>query len=79
MNQKHSFVISRFTNPSGEIVFRVDGYLDGKRVRKNVPTRADAETERQFLEIQRLQSETGMRATVGRVPGVVKRGGWMAA
>jgi hypothetical protein len=33
---KHAqFVISEFTNPSGEIVFRVSGWPDGKRVRRN--------------------------------------------
>ena len=61
MNQKHSFVISQFTNPSGVVVFRVAGWLDGKRVRKNVATRTEAETQRQILGIQCLQSETGMR------------------
>lgn len=34
MNQANPFVISEFTNPSGEIVFRVSGWLQGKRVRK---------------------------------------------
>jgi hypothetical protein len=37
------------------IVYRVSGWLDGKRIRKNFPTRAEAEAERQTLEIQRLQ------------------------
>lgn len=67
MNQTAAFQISQFTNPSGEIVFRVSGWLDGKRVRKNFPTRAEAETERQALEIQRLQGETGIRVTATRL------------
>jgi hypothetical protein len=55
MNPKNPFVISQFTNPSREIVFRVSGWLDGQRIRKNFPTRPEAEAERQVLEIQRLQ------------------------
>jgi hypothetical protein len=69
MKQFPAFVISEFTNPSGEIVFRVSGWSDGKRVRKNFATRADAEAERQVLEIQRLQAETGIRIAGTRLPG----------
>jgi integrase len=58
MKQVSSFDISEFTNPSGEVVFRVSGWLDGQRVRKNFPTRAEAEVERQTLEIKRVQLET---------------------
>jgi hypothetical protein len=36
MNHAASFILSEFTNPSGEVVFRVSGWLDGKRVRKKV-------------------------------------------
>ncbi|MBI5771173.1 MAG: site-specific integrase [Verrucomicrobia bacterium] len=67
MNQNTAFVISEFTNPSGEIVFRVAGWLDGKRVRKNFPTRAEANAERQTLDVQRLQSETGIRTAATRL------------
>ncbi len=67
MNHATSFVISEFTNPSGEIVFRVAGWLDGKRVRKNFATRAEAEAERQVLEVQRLQAETGIRVAPTRL------------
>jgi integrase len=41
--------------------------LDGKRVRKNFSTRAEAEAERQVLEVQRLQGETGIRTAVTRL------------
>ena len=67
MNQATPFVISQFTNPSGEIVFRVSGWLDGKRVRKNIATRPEAEAERQVLEVQRLQGETGIRTAITRL------------
>ena len=67
MNQATSFDISEFTNPSGEVVFRVSGQLDGKRVRKNFATRAAAQAERQVLEIAKLQSETGVRTAATRL------------
>jgi hypothetical protein len=62
-----AFLISEFTNPSGEIVFRVSGWLDGKRVRKNFPTRAEAQDEVHALEIKGLQGKTGIRATATRL------------
>jgi integrase len=67
MKQATAFVISEFTNPSGEVVFRVCGWLDGKRIRKNFPTRTEAKVEADTLEIQRLQGETGVRPTVTRL------------
>src|SRR5450432_3927660 len=65
----HSFVISKFTNPSGDIVFRVAGQIAGKRVRKNLPTSEEAEAERSVLELQKLQVETdiGARAAITRL------------
>jgi hypothetical protein len=41
--------------------------LDGKRVRKNFPTRAEAQDEAQALEIKGLQGKTGIRATATRL------------
>lgn len=67
MDHTTSFGISEFTNPSGEIVFRVAGWLDGKRVRKNFASRAEANAERQILEVQRHQSDTGIRTVVTRL------------
>ena len=67
MKHVTSFVISQFTNPSGEIVCRVAGWLDGKRIRKNFASRAEAEAERQVLEVQRLQTETGIRTAATRL------------
>ena len=67
MAQANSFVVSQFTNPSKEIVFRVSGWLDGRRVRKNFQTRAEAEAERQVLEIQRLQADSGLRPILTRL------------
>lgn len=67
MKSAGSFVISEFTNPSGEVVFRVSGQLDGKRIRKNLDSRTEAQAERQTLEIVRLQAESGVRTAVTRL------------
>jgi hypothetical protein len=61
MNQATPFVISEFTNPSGEIGFRVFGQLDGKRVRKNFPTRTEA--------VSRGESQTSPRRVHARRRG----------
>ncbi len=67
MEHVSPFVISEFTNPSGNIVFRVIGWLDGKRVRKNFPIRAEAEAESQVLTVQNLQGAAGIRTAVTRL------------
>ena len=67
MKQKKNFVISEFQNPSGEIVYRVTGWLEGKRVRSNFPTFAEAKVESDSLEIQLLGGESGMRRAVTRL------------
>ena len=67
MNQAISFVVSKFTNPSGEIVFRLSGWDQGKRIRKNFATRAEAEAERQVREIARTQSASGMHVAATRL------------
>lgn len=67
MKHVSPFVISEFTNPSGNIVFQLYARLDGQRFRKNFPTREEAEAERQIQEIQLLQRETGIRAAATRL------------
>jgi len=54
----HRFKITKFTNPSGQDVWRLSGTLNGKRIRKNFPTRADAADERQDLEIEHLNVQS---------------------
>ncbi len=56
MNQHSAFVISEFTNPSGEVVFRVSGWIAGRRIRKNFRTRSEADAERQVLDVRRLHA-----------------------
>jgi hypothetical protein len=67
MNQAAPFVVSQFANPSGEVVFRVSGWLAGRRIRKNCATQAEAKADPDALEVQRLQGETGVRPTVTRL------------
>lgn len=68
MKPPASFGISELTkSPPGEVVFRVAGWLDGKRVRKNLATRAEAQAERQALELAALQTESGMRVAATRL------------
>ena len=57
MNQATPSVISEFKNPSGKIVIRVSGRFDGKRVRKNFPTRAEAAAKRGALDIARSPTD----------------------
>ena len=67
MSQAPQFFISEFTNPSGKIVFRLTCWLDCKRIRKNSPSRAEADAERQAMEMQPMQAESGIRATATRL------------
>lgn len=52
------FKITKFTNPSGQEVWRLSGTLNGKRVRKNFPSRSEAVAERQGYEIEHLNSSS---------------------
>ncbi|MEO6995844.1 MAG: site-specific integrase [Lacunisphaera sp.] len=67
MKQTNPYTITEFTNPSGEIAFRISGWLAGMRVRKNFRSREEAEAEKQVLQVQRLQGETGIRTAVTRL------------
>ena len=67
MKQESKFAISEFRNPSGELVHRVSGWLDGKRIRRDFATRKEAETERHLLDIQTVQAETGVRVAATRL------------
>ena len=43
MKHREKFAVKEFKNPSGEIVYRVDGWFNGERVRKNFATRKEAD------------------------------------
>lgn len=57
------FVITQFKNPSGAIVHRVTGWLEGERIRLNFKTRAEAAAEKSALEIKSYQATSGLRTT----------------
>jgi len=67
MKKVSPIVISEFTNPSGEIVYRVYGRVGGERIRKNFATLAEAKAERDVLEVNWLQRDSGTRAAITRL------------
>ncbi|MEO6002278.1 MAG: site-specific integrase [Opitutus sp.] len=67
MKKVSPFVISEFTNPSGEIVYRLYARVEGQRIRKNFATLAEAKAEREVLEVNWLQRDTGTRAAITRL------------
>jgi integrase len=57
-----SFAVSRFKNRNGVFSFRVDGSLNGVRIRRNFKTQEEAAAEKSALEIKALQISTNLRA-----------------
>ena len=55
---KTGFDIFKYSNPSGELVWRVSGTLNGKRIRKNFKARSDAVAYRQECSIEALNAES---------------------
>ena len=43
MNVQPMFAVSRFKNRNGVFSFRVDGYLNGVRIRRNFKTQEEAD------------------------------------
>ena len=56
-----SFVVSRFKNRNGVFSWRVDGRLNGVRIRRNFKTQEEAAAEKATLEIKALQLASGLR------------------
>ena len=56
-----SFVVSRFKNRNGAFSWRVDGRLNGVRIRRNFKTQEEAAAEKATLEIKALQLASGLR------------------
>ena len=55
---KSRFKITEFENPSGSVAFRVSGTLNGRLIRKNYKSRAEAIAARQQLDIQLLNNQS---------------------
>lgn len=60
----NKFAISPFKNRNQKTSWRVDGRLHGARIRKNFKTRQEAAAEKAALEIQYLQTASGLRSVV---------------
>lgn len=51
-----AFTVSRFINPNGTTSWRVDGRIQGPRIRKNFKTRAETGAEKATLEAKAAQT-----------------------
>lgn len=58
------FTVTRFENRNGTTSWRVSGWLNGLRVRRNFKTREEAGAEKAVLEIKSLQAASGVRSAV---------------
>ncbi|HEY4248483.1 MAG TPA: hypothetical protein VGM64_16780 [Lacunisphaera sp.] len=58
---KHTkFVVSSFENRNGTTSWRVDGYFNGLRIRKNFKTREEAAAKQSALEVKALNAANGL-------------------
>ena len=57
-----SFVIRRFKNRNGVHSFRVTGYLNGVRIRRNFKSQEEAATEKAHLELKGIQLASNLHA-----------------
>jgi integrase len=56
------FAVSRFKNRNGVFSFRVDGQLNGVRIRRNFKTQEEAAAEKAVLELKALQMTSSLCA-----------------
>ncbi len=64
---RNPFRVAPFLNPSGAAAFRVSGWLNGVRIRRNFPTEAEAHAERERLELQRADGSNRLRPVISRL------------
>ena len=62
--KKAKFKIIRFNNRNGVVSWRVDGRLNGGRVRKNFKTREEASAEKAVFELNAIRATSGLRSAV---------------
>jgi hypothetical protein len=62
MNHENKFSVSRFRNRNGVFSFRLCGYLNGVRIRRNFKSQEDAAAEKAALELKALQMVSNLRA-----------------
>jgi hypothetical protein len=56
------FAVSRFKNRNGVFSFRVDGQLNGVRIRRNFKSQEEAAAEKGVLELKALQLASSLCA-----------------
>lgn len=61
------FKVAPFFNPSGEKVWQVYGRIDGKRIRKNFSTRAEAVGYKEAKEVERLNVSRDVQTRATRL------------
>jgi len=64
MKNENLFSVSRFKNRNGVFSFRVDGRLNGVRIRRNFKTQEEAATEKAALELKALQLASDLRPVI---------------
>src|ERR1017187_5676429 len=62
MNVQPMFSVSRFKNRNGAFSWRVDGRLNGVRIRRNFKSQEEAAAEKAGLELKALQLASNLRA-----------------
>src|SRR5271156_1467169 len=62
MKNENLFSVSRFKNRNGVFSFRVDGRLNGVRIRRNFKTQEEAAAEKAALELKALQLASDLHA-----------------
>ena len=58
-----TFVVTRFSNRSGSVSWRVSGNFHGVRVRNNFSSKEEARAEKATLELKAIQNASGLRAS----------------
>jgi integrase len=64
MNHENKFSVSRFRNRNGVFSFRVEGRLNGVRIRRNFKTQEEAATEKAALGLKSLQIGSNLQEVV---------------
>jgi integrase len=60
-NKSAPLEVRPFENSNGVTSYRVDGYINGIRIRKNFKSRAEAAAEKSAIELCALQAASGLR------------------
>jgi hypothetical protein len=62
VKHENSFALVRFKNRNGVISWRVSGWLNGVRIRKNFKSREEAASDKASMEIGAEQAASGLRS-----------------